>query len=240
MLSIVIPTLNEENYLPRLLESIKQQIFQDFEIIVADAGSKDQTRALAYSYGCKVVDGGLPARGRNNGARIAQGEWLLFLDADVVLPLDFLGKAVAEIKKNRLDIATAPVEALSDKKIDKLFHEAYNFYAKLTQSFFTHAPGICIFIRKELHQAIGGFNEQLKLAEDHDYAQRARQAGFFGLLKSVKVPVSVRRFKKDGHINVALKYIAADTYRLFLGPINSDIFNYRFGHYHENEEDIKR
>lgn len=76
--SIVIPTYNEEEYLPKLLESIKMQSYDDYEIIVADANSNDRTREIAEEYGCIVVDGGLPAVGRNNGAKVAKGEIILF------------------------------------------------------------------------------------------------------------------------------------------------------------------
>lgn len=76
--SIVIPTYNEEEYLPKLLESIKMQSYDDYEIIVADANSNDRTREIAEEYGCIVVEGGLPAVGRNNGAKVAKGEIILF------------------------------------------------------------------------------------------------------------------------------------------------------------------
>ena len=74
ILSIIIPTYNEEEYLPVLLESIKKQNFNDYEVIVADANSTDRTREIAKEYGCLIVDGGLPAVGRNNGAKVAKGE----------------------------------------------------------------------------------------------------------------------------------------------------------------------
>ena len=83
ILSIIIPTYNEEKYLPILLESIKKQSFEDYEIIVADANSTDNTRNIAQEYGCIIVDGGLPAIGRNNGANVAKGDILLFLDSDL-------------------------------------------------------------------------------------------------------------------------------------------------------------
>ena len=85
-LSIVIPAKNEEKYLPKLLASVKKQSFKDYEIIVADNNSKDKTKEIAKSYGCKIVKGGLPGKGRNAGAKIAKGEIILFLDADVILP----------------------------------------------------------------------------------------------------------------------------------------------------------
>ena len=72
-LSIIIPTFNEEYYLPPLLESIRCQDFSDYEVVVADAGSEDDTIEIAKNWGCKVVKGGLPAVGRNRGAEVAQG-----------------------------------------------------------------------------------------------------------------------------------------------------------------------
>ena len=86
MVSIVIPAYNEENYLPRLLRSIQAQDFPDVEIIVADADSTDRTAAIARSAGARLTRGGVPAVGRNNGARLAKGDYLLFIDADTVIP----------------------------------------------------------------------------------------------------------------------------------------------------------
>ena len=56
-LSIIIPTYNEEEYLPKLLYSINEQNFKDYEIIVADAGSVDKTKEIAESHNCKVIPG---------------------------------------------------------------------------------------------------------------------------------------------------------------------------------------
>jgi len=61
MFSVIIPSLNEEKYLGRLLDSIQQQHLKPAEIIIADAHSKDRTREIARKYGCKIVDGeGIP------------------------------------------------------------------------------------------------------------------------------------------------------------------------------------
>lgn len=104
ILSIIIPTYNEEEYLPILLESIKTQNFTDYEIIVADANSTDKTCEIAQKYDCIIVEGGMPAVGRNNGANIAKGEYLLFLDSDLKLTDDYLRKVIYEFKMERLGI----------------------------------------------------------------------------------------------------------------------------------------
>lgn len=230
MLSIIIPTFNEEKFLPHLLNSLHKQTFKDFEIIVADNNSTDSTRAIALKAGTKVVSGGLPARGRNNGARIACSERLLFLDADVILPPDFLEKAISELIENNLDVASCYVQPLSEKRVDQFLHKTVNQYFRYTKKVFPHAPGFCIFSKKEIHQKIGGFDERIKLAEDHDYVSRASKISNFGFLQSVKIPVSVRRLDKDGRLNISAKYIVAEAHLIFLGPIYSNIFNYKFGY----------
>ena len=99
MLSIIIPTLNEEKYLPRLLDSIRQQDFSDYEIIVSDGFSEDNTAKIAVAAGALLVQDKKrsPARQRNAGAAAAHGETILFLDADTVLPAAFLYSAYYEI-----------------------------------------------------------------------------------------------------------------------------------------------
>ena len=130
MLSIVIPTLNEKNYLPRLLESIKRQDFLDYEIIVADAGSWDKTLKIAENFGCKIVSGGAPPKGKNLGAEIAQGEIIFFIDADVILPPEFFKNALAEFKKKGLGIGSFCLQ--SENKIHYLaFSCLYNFPSKI-------------------------------------------------------------------------------------------------------------
>ncbi|MDD4995415.1 MAG: glycosyltransferase [Patescibacteria group bacterium] len=230
MLSIIIPTYNEEQLLPRLLASIKEQDYCDYEIIVADAASSDRTPAIAAEFGARVVPGGLPPVGRNRGAATTTGEKILFLDADVVLPRrDFLSSAIQEFDSRALDIATCRVDPIGDKKIDKLFHWFYNFYTACLASIRPHAPGFCILVRRHLHEKLGGFDEEIKLAEDQDYSQRAAKLGQFGFL-SEYLPVSTRRFERDGRLNVIFKYVICEFYMMLFGGPKSDIFKYRFGY----------
>ena len=109
--SIIIPTYNEEEYLPKLLESIKSQDFTDYEVIVADAQSNDNTREIAKEYGCIVVEGGLPGVGRNKGAEVAKGEVLLFLDSDLELTKNYLANVIEEFEANREDLLKLTVES---------------------------------------------------------------------------------------------------------------------------------
>lgn len=140
-LSIIIPAYNEEEYLPGLLESIKNQDFDDYEVIVADADSDDNTRKIAEEYGCRIVDGGMPAVGRNRGAAAARGELLLFLDADLVLTDGYLRDAVEEFESEDLGIAITQMIPISTRRRDKILHEFANRFMILVESIKPHGAG---------------------------------------------------------------------------------------------------
>lgn len=231
MLSIVIPTKNEEEHLPKLLESIRLQTIQPQEIIVADAHSTDKTREIAKSFGAKVIDGGMPSVGRNLGAKHVSTDLILFLDADVELrDPTFLEKSIKEFQDRCLGLATCDVFPLSDAYIDHFLHKAYNKYVRAWGSLFPHAPGFCMLVRREGHNKIRGFDESIVFCEDHDYARRFKRVGRFGFLKSTKIPVSIRRLDRDGRLKIATKYLLAELHLAFVGPIRSNKFNYTFGH----------
>jgi len=123
------------------------------------------------------------------------------------------------------------VEPINPKRVDKVLHSVVNFYFKATQSFWPHAPGFCIYVKKSVHQSINGFDEKITLAEDHDYVLRASRIARFAYIKKVKIPVSVRRLEKDGRFMTSLKYLLPEFHLIFFGPIKSNIFNYKFGHF---------
>jgi glycosyltransferase involved in cell wall biosynthesis len=235
-LSIIIPTLNEEKYLPQLLESIRAQDFKDYEIIVSDAGSKDKTVEFAKKFGCMVVKGGVLTVGRNNGAAAANGDILLFLDADAILPHPkFLSNALAEFERRKLDAAGFKLLPYGGKPIDRVAHGLWNTLAFATQKFLPHAAA-SIMIKKEIHKKIHGFDEKIIFVEDHPYVREAAKVGKFGFITKEHVCFSARRYDKDGRWQTYVRYILAGFHMIFLGPIKSDIFKYKFGHYEGKSE----
>ncbi len=232
-ISIIIPTRNEAKYLPKLLQSISSQSVLPHEIILVDAFSQDNTVKIAQKFGCKVIlHPSWISGARNIGAKEATQPILLFLDSDVILPKLFLEKAFFEFVDRKLTVASCFIIPLSKLKRDIFMHEAVNYYFRLTKNFHPHGPGFCIFITKQLHRKIEGFDEKLVLAEDHDYIKRAKKEGKFGYLRCYKIPVSVRRLSEEGRTKLAIKYITAELHLLLLGKIKKHLFPYEFGNHH--------
>ncbi|HSX09768.1 MAG TPA: glycosyltransferase [Candidatus Saccharimonadales bacterium] len=231
-LSIIIPTKNEEAYLPLLLQSIKIQTRQPTEIIVADAQSTDKTRAIAKKYGCRVVEGGIhPSIGRNKGAAVASSTLLLFLDADVILPdKKFLEATLEEIKERDISVACCLAMVKSAKVIDKIGIEIANFYFSATERIVKHGVGYCTFIYKHIHKQIGGYDEQIVVAEDIDYVTRASKFGKFRFLHSKKIIMSLRRYEVEGRWHLVSKYIFTLLHLLFSIKISKGRVQYSFNH----------
>ena len=230
LLSIIVPTLNEQRYLPRLLKSIVSQSFKDYEIIVCDSHSKDDTVKIARTFGCKILAGGSPAAGRNAGARKAKGDLLLFLDADILFPnSSSLHRMISEFERKKLAIATTKITPRSERRIDKFLHEFVHVYFKVLQKIKPSGGGYCILVKKSIHDAIGGFDEKLVFAEDHDYIYRASKKGKFAILDSVRMIVSVRRLDKEGRLNLIRKYALIELYRFANKRIEHKFVPYDMG-----------
>ncbi len=238
MLSIIIPTLNEEKYLPILLSQIKKQQFPHYEIIVADAGSKDKTVILARSFGCRISEGGLPAKGRNKGAEEAKGDIFLFMDADnLYLPDNFLGDLLSAFERRNLGVASFPIYPAGNL-FDKIAYFFYNSWVSISQRFLAHATN-SVLIKRDVFQRVGGFDEEIKIGEDHDIARRAAKVSKFGFIKTRPVLTSVRRFERDGRVRTYCKYLLAGIYMLLFGPVKKDIFKYRFNDLQKKKNNIK-
>jgi len=255
-LTVIIPTFNEIAYLPGLLDALKAQTRLPDEVIVADAGSMDGTAELAQSRGAQVVRGGMPAIGRNAGAHAAEGNLLLFLDADVLPPPDFIACVLEEFEHKEYDVATCFIAeefehkeydvatcfiaALEENPLDRMICMGTNLYFRIIQPLSPHAPGFCILSKRNAHEKIGGFDESLALSEDIDYARRAKRYGKFGILTNTRIPVSMRRVGKEGLVGLGLKYAWCEIYALVGRPVRKAPFKYEFGTFSPSQESTSR
>ena len=225
--SVVVPTLNEERYLPALLASLASQTLPVHEVIVADAGSTDHTVGVARAYSAKIVPGGLPGLGRNNGAAEASGDWLLFLDADTVLPPDGLEVAFREMERERLDSASCWFVPDVSNWFLRLNHWFSSHYFRLSSKMgWPHSIGAFLLLPKAAHDRIGGFDLTIKVAEDQDYVRRLSKEGRYGFLRRPSVVIAARRFENEGSLWMSFKWLGIELHRLILGEIRGDYFRY--------------
>lgn len=238
-LSIVIPTLNEEKNISRLLKQIRNSTFTDYEIIIADSHSTDDTVKVAKEFGCIITEGGKPARGRNNGAKIAKGNVILFLDADLRLSSKFLDYAVKEYIERKVSIASFNLYPIKNKFL----------LNKYTIDFFYNNPQIIlqrifpmgamgIMIDKKVFSKVKGFDETISLAEDIWLVQQAAKISRFGIIKSADIYMPTRRFDKDGYLRTALKYLFCGIYMFLIGPPKENLFRYDFDHYDKKDKHL--
>ncbi len=234
MISIIIPTLNEEKYISKLLNSIKKQSYSDYEIIISDAGSTDKTLELVADFTKKIVVSEKikhPSHQRNEGAKIAKGKYLLFLDADSVIPNNFILNSINEFKKRDLDCGGFYLKFDSKKIIYKFYNLTYNFFCSVFQYFKPLCVGAAIISSKECHDKVNGFDETILIGEDHDYANRIRKISKFRMIRSNYFYFSPRRWQKEGHILTIYKLIKMSLYIIFKGPIRKKIVDYKFGEF---------
>lgn len=198
MVSIIIPALNEEKYLPDLLSCLSKQTFKDFEVIVADAGSKDRTVDIAKEFGAKVVEGGIPSIGRNNGASAAIGDVLVFIDSDVKFDESFIENSITEFKEKKLDFAVPFFKTENDKLQYVIFFYNANFYKKVMQyTRFPDGTGQFFIAKRKSFEELGGYKD-FHIAEDTDLAWRAARKKYKVGTVSPRFYSSTRRLEKIG------------------------------------------
>jgi glycosyltransferase involved in cell wall biosynthesis len=233
MISIVIPAYNEERFIGTLLNYLAaQEIDEPLEVVVADAKSKDKTRQVVMGFKDKfakiqIVDGGLPAIGRNSGAKAASGDPIVFLDADMELPdRNFLSKNISYFRLRHLGAATTKLVPQSRNWLDHMMVGFYNML--LWPSVFVRPLGsMCIVASREVFEKSGGYPEDVIMAEDHDFVLRCAKFGKYRILP-VATHFHVRRFVKEGRLGLAFIYAKATIKRIFRGPIKK--FKYEFGY----------
>lgn len=164
LLSIIVPTLNEEENIDLLLNSAKNQSVS-FETLVVDGGSKDETNQIANKYRAQVIV--LPSYGefisRNIGAKNSKGKLLLFTCADIIFPEKLFKKIVEKFAKDPQLIAlTGPDYPFDASLLGKVEYAIYNFARYLFARFpeplkrFSASTNFLV-VRKEYFEATGGF-----------------------------------------------------------------------------------
>ncbi|MGF1748573.1 glycosyltransferase family 2 protein [Vibrio cionasavignyae] len=236
-ISIVIITLNEEKRIAKLLGDLSKQTYQQFEVILVDSNSDDHTTQVAEKFRPALpsltvhtmTERGV-SRGRNTGARLANYERLLFLDADVRLDKQFLDKAITKLHSERLEVAGVYMGAQQLSWGYKSGYALFNAGLFATQYFFPTAVGACIFSTQRAHKENGGFDEAIILCEDCHYVKKAAKTWRFRFLP-LTFQFDPRRLEQDGLFTMGLTYLKANVRRFLFGEMRNNEMKYQFGHY---------
>ena len=208
LLTIVIPCKNEERYILDTLFNLKQQGIGQTKIYLADANSTDNTREIAREYAkdlnlnLTIIPGGLPAVGRNNGAKLSKTPYVLFLDADITFTsLTAIEQALDTISNRNLNMVSSNPVYRGDVdwlawfllKINKI---ATLFLAK-THPF---AIGGFTLVDRGIFVSLGGYDEKATQAEDWLLSKQI-SINKFKIIPDLFTQDN-RRFKKYGYFNM--------------------------------------
>lgn len=195
--SIIIPTLNEEEFLPRVLTNL-QKFTEEIEIIISDGGSTDDTIKIAETRGVKVCSG---KKGRgmqmNRAVPSSNGEVLIFLHADTFLANDALSIINKFFFTGKMDIATFKMKFDSEN----LLMKTYSWFTRFDSIFTTFGDQV-IVVRRNYFNEIGGF-PNLPIFEDFEFFRKARKTKAIHKLPSFAT-TSARRFEMRGFLKTFL------------------------------------
>ena len=211
MISIIIPTLNEAKIIESTLRTLAATLTLPHEVIVSDGGSSDRTAELAARYANTVVVYSGAGRqtigeGRNDGAKVAAGDFLVFLDADCVVPEPdrFFAQALAHFDRDpRLVGLTAYLRVFpADETFgDKLVSGVANLGLRVANNILRRGASFGEFqmIRREAFACLGGFRADLIAFEDTDMFRRLSWIGRTMIAPQLRVLHSGRRGHQVGH-----------------------------------------
>jgi len=203
--SIVIPTFNEAKYIGATLQAVKKQTFRDYEIIVKDGESTDETLKKAREHADKVLSSRDRSAGeaRNHGASRAEGEILVFVDADTTLPLDTLQRFSNVLEDERVVGVSCRKICQSHSILDRLLYEFVNISTYVSYRLGVGgAHGNCMAVRRSVFESVGGFNPNIIVAEEQDFIRRARKFGSYLFLLNHYVLEHPRRVRKWGRLRL--------------------------------------
>ncbi|RJS85957.1 glycosyltransferase [Candidatus Bathyarchaeota archaeon] len=206
--SVIIPTFKEGRYIENLLSRL-QRVNYPIEIIVVDGGSMDGTVETAKRYTGKVyqlMERGI-SKARNYGAQMAEGEILVFMDADVYPPLDFPEKVLKAFRDPTVIGATCNIMPIRPKPTEKAFFKFYNRLIRIVSFFKPHSRGEFFAVRRREFMMVGGFDENLPCLEDHDLAMRISRYGKFIFINELTVYETMRRIRKMGLLSVVKTWL---------------------------------
>ncbi len=195
-ISVIIPALNEEFHIEKTLQSVINQE-GNYELYVVDGGSTDNTVAIANKYANVINSNRGRAVQMNTGAQACNGDILLFLHADTLLPIN----AFRELRKRMKNDTVVGGSFCLAFDADNFILRGISFITRFNFRFF-HFGDQGIFVRRDVFQALNGY-KKMPIMEDYEFYKRLCEQGKVILIR-MPVISSARRFIKKGVIRQLL------------------------------------
>lgn len=204
MLSIIMPCYNQAQYIDEAIQSVVRQTYKDWELIIVDDGSTDDSFSIAKRYAqsdsriqVHSQENGGPSKARNNGARLAIGKYLLFFDSDDIILPTLLEEGIRYMEDNENCALFYPRVRYfgSRNEEEKLRFTSY-------KNMLCEASILCTsIIRKTDYERIGGFDESMRGYEDWEMFIRLLYHNDF-VCQSEKILFKYRIHRHEGSVNL--------------------------------------
>lgn len=205
-LSVVIPCLNEEHFLPFLLKNLNSQTYSNFEVIVVDGHSDDKTAQVTKNfpskYPLKLYNTTVRNVGfqRNLGVKKAEGKVIVFFDADTQIPKNYLKKIAQTFKTKHPHLLTTYIKVNSTKPIEKIYELQSNLlfeFGKISKTGSSY--GSMQAVKRSAFLDIGGYDTKTRFGEDGQLFFKLLKHNYkYIILKTPRYIFSMRRFQAEG------------------------------------------
>ena len=205
LITIVIPSYNEERYIYNTLWKISRQRFiGSLEVIIADGNSTDNTLKFIKkaskdfkNLSIKVIKGGKVGYGRNQGAKIVTTPYILFMDADsILIEQDILMESLKYLETHEI-ISVKQKSITSEDRKSTYTYKILDWIRKIMP--ITFCTGCFFLISKKKFNELGGFDETLQNSEDFWLSKQIPKSKF--KILNEYIGQDNRRFKKFGYWN---------------------------------------
>jgi len=206
LVSVIIPSKNEENYIEKTLISIKNQSYKNTEIIIVDS-STDNTIKIAKKFTNKIIKKNVNIpKAKNLGTKHAKGDILLFVDADTILLPNCIERSLKFILNGSYDAIIPNVKPREKNFRAIILTLIYKWFLKLMDLTYNFSIGGCpVMVTKEFFNRIDGFNERFTCVEDLEFIKKLKIFGKVKIDKKILSIISLRRFEKDGYFKWMLR-----------------------------------